>query len=146
MELNLSSEISANYLGNLVYSRSKKVVRTTVNVERLNHILVKINFTLDGKDYSFRAMLSEQQEGVLLIVQDRVDMEYILSGVSGFLHQKPNVHGGLLKKMDSFYFHIHIKYFNGEDFEIYFMGKEEQTFMSMEQHRKQSFLRTHAMN
>ena len=69
-------------------------------------------------------MVSEQNEGTLLLVQEKVADSYILSGVSGFLYKKPNVHGGFVNRLNSFYFHVMLEYFNGEQAELYFFGKE----------------------
>jgi hypothetical protein len=146
MEQNLASKLSGKYLGNMVYSASRKVVRTYVEVVRLNHIIVKVLFSLEGREFVFRAMLSEQEEGLLMIIQDRVTKDHILSGVSGFLYQKPNVHGGYIHKLNSFYFHIRVKGFEGDFTEVYFMGKEELEYQLLDQKRSQDILKVKSLS
>lgn len=141
MELNVASKVSGEYSGNLIYSKSSLVSRVEVAVQRLNDILVKVSFILKGQEYFFRAMISEQNEGHLMIIQDRVTDEYILSGVSGFLNNKPNIHGGLLSTLDSFYFHIAVKDFAGETSEFYFMGKERFAFNRLQNRRSADFFK-----
>lgn len=145
MEINLATQISRRYKGNLVYSSSRKVARVFVDVSRLNHILVKVSFELNGQKYTFRGMLSEQEEGQLMIIQDRVTEQYILTGVSGFVYMKPNIHGGYINKLGAFYFHINVKDFQNEESEIYFMGKETEAFDQLEQERAQAFLKANPL-
>lgn len=136
MEVNLASRLSGNYKGNLIYTSSRKVGHAEVLVERLNHIVVKVHFYLNGVHYSFRGVLSEQEEGLLMIVEDKVTYDYVLKGVNGFVYQKPNVHGGFIDNLDSFYFHIAIRYFSGPEHEVYFMGKTDDLFDKRELERK----------
>ena len=99
---------------------------TNVQVKKLNNLLVKVFFKVNDQEINFRAMVSEQKEGTLLLVQEKVAENYILSGVSGFLYKKPNIHGGYLDQLKSFYFHVVLDFFNGEQLELYFLGKEER--------------------
>lgn len=131
MESNIATHLSKQYYGNLAYTSSLKVGYAEVDVIPLNNILVKVKFAIGNQDYAFRAMLSEQEEGVLLIVEERVTQEYILSGLSGFLYKKPNVHGGLISKLNSFYFHVQVQHYDGDLIEVYFLGKEEGAFSQM---------------
>lgn len=124
MSRNISKRLSQVFIGSLVHSDNLNVRETTVSVTALNDLLVKISFDLDGEEVVFRAMLSEQKEGVLMLIQDRVTDDYILSGQSGFLYRKPNIHGGFLNMLNSFYFHLKIEYYRGVKREIYFLGKD----------------------
>ncbi len=124
MEKDLASVLSKTYQGDMVSSSDDQPAITDVQVKRLNNLLVKVIFKLEGREINFRAMVSEQNEGTLLLVQEKVAENFILSGVSGFLYKKPNVHGGYVNRLNSFYFHIMLDYFNGEQMELYFFGKE----------------------
>lgn len=124
MEKDVASILSKSYEGDLVSSRSENPDITNVRVKRLNNLLVKVFFSFNGVEIDFRAMVSQQNEGTLLLVQEKVANNYILSGISGFLYKKPNVHGGFVKRLNSFYFHVMLDYFNGEQAELYFFGKE----------------------
>ncbi len=126
MEKDLASALSKRYSGEIVTSKDKHSKAKLVEVKRLNNLLVKVLFELDGEETSFRAMLSEQREGTLMLVQEKVSDQYILSGVSGFLYMKPNVHGGYVNRLNGFYFHIMVDYFNGTHQEVYFYGKEDE--------------------
>lgn len=142
MEKDLAEELAAQYEGNLVFSLSRAIHKVKVDVERLNNLLVKVTFNLQGQEYMFRAMLSEQEEGTLMLIQDRVSRDYIITGMSGFMYQKPNVHGGFVKRLGSFYFHLTIDSFHGESKEVYFMGKESnEVNLRME---RRSFLQASA--
>ena len=123
MEANITSQLVRSYTGNLVLSNSKRIEQSKIYVEPLNKLLVKVSFEVEGEEFMFRAMLSEQEEGLLMIIQDRVTQDYIISGVSGFLHKKPNIHGGFLKHKNSFYFHINLEDYKNSNKEIFFMGK-----------------------
>jgi len=124
MEKDIAAILSKTYEGDLVSSYSEDPKITNIQVKRLNNLLVKVCFSYNGVDVDFRAMVSEQNEGTLLLVQEKVADSYILSGVSGFLYKKPNVHGGFVNRLNSFYFHVMLEYFNGEQAELYFFGKE----------------------
>ncbi|MEM9326480.1 MAG: hypothetical protein AAGA85_12525 [Bacteroidota bacterium] len=126
MEKDLASALSKRYSGEMVTSNQKDAQSTVVEVKRLNNLLVKVFFELDGQEMSFRAMLSEQREGILMLVQEKISDQNILSGVSGFLYLKPNVHGGYVHRLHGFYFHVMLDYFNGVSQEVYFYGKEEE--------------------
>ncbi len=127
MEKDVASLLSKAYHGDMVSSSDETPRITNVQVKRLNNLLVKVIFDLDGKETNFRAMVSEQNEGTLLLVQEKVSESFIISGVSGFLYKKPNVHGGYVERLNSFYFHIMLDYFNGEQVELYFFGKEDSS-------------------
>ncbi len=128
MEINTTSNIASCYVGNIVYNGSKNIINTKIEVSPLNNVLVKVSFMLNDTQYTFRAMLSEQEEGILMLIQDRTTKEYMLSGVSGFLSDKPNVHGGLIRKLNSFYFHISLSHYDSRNEEIYFLGKEAKDY------------------
>jgi hypothetical protein len=123
MEKSYSNQISENYSGSLVQTGKSKIYTKSIEIERLNDILVKIAVDMDFGKVVFRAMLSEQEEGILMHIQNRVTKDYILKGQSGFLYKKSNVHGGYLKNLDSFYFHVNLSFFNNVNKEIYFLGK-----------------------
>lgn len=135
MERNIATYLSSHYHGNMVYNTSHAEISAVVEVFRLNNILIKVKFEMEGSEYAFRAMLSEQDEGVLMMVEDRVTKGYIISGLSGFLYKKPNIHGGLISKLNSFYFHVQVQCYDGSTTEIYFLGKEEQDYAIMQQMR-----------
>ena len=122
-ELNLAIGIEGTYHGDIVSSDRKQVEECSISVKSLNKVLVKVDFTLGEEIYSFRGMLSDQEEGVLMIIQEKVSDDFIISGVSGFLYQKPNVHGGFINQLNSFYFHIILDRFDGKHQEIYYLGQ-----------------------
>lgn len=140
MEINITSGIASSYIGNIVYNGSKSIINTQVQIVPLNNILVKVRFTLRGNEYSFRAVLSEQEEGILMLIQDRTTKGYMLGGVSGFLPYKPNVHGGFISKLNSFYFHIKLSHYNSDDEEIYFLGKDQEEYDRIKDIRSKSLL------
>ena len=140
MEINITSNIASTYIGNIVYNGSRSIINTEIQIIPLNNILVKVSFKLNKKEYSFRAMLSEQEEGTLMLIQDRTTKDYMLTGVSGFLPNKPNVHGGLINKLNSFYFHISLSHYDSNAEEIYFLGKEEQEYERLKEVRSKSIL------
>ncbi len=125
MESNYAKYFSESYKGSLIHSGSDQTFDTEIKIERLNNILVKISFESDLGKLVFRAVVSEQKEGVLLFIQNRVTKDFILSGKSGFLYKKPNVHGGIIHKLDAFYFHLRLDNFNAPSKEIYFFGKKK---------------------
>ncbi len=120
----LAQKIEGTYNGDVVSSDSKQVIETAIEVKKLSEVLVKVDFSLAETDYSFRGMLTEQKEGTLMIVQEKVGDEFILSGVSGFIYKKPNVHGGFVNQLNSFFFHIILDTFSGGHKEVYFLGQK----------------------
>ncbi|WP_421871847.1 hypothetical protein [Marinoscillum sp.] len=140
MEINLTSSLSEWYVGNIVYNGSKSIINTEVAISALNNILIKVHFKLGERQYSFRAVLSEQEEGILMLIQDRTIKGYMLQGVSGFLHSKPNVHGGYITRLNALYFHIKLSHYDGVDEEIYFLGKNREEYERMKKIRSQSLL------
>lgn len=126
MPRNISKKLPQIFIGSLVNSDNLHVTESTVAVTSLNDLLVKISFYLDEEEVVFRAMLSEQKEGVLMLIKDRVTDKYILSGQSGFLYRKPNIHGGFINLLNSFYFHVKMEHYNGVKREIYFLGKDAE--------------------
>ncbi len=114
------------YLGNVVMSDSDVVLAESVGIERLNDLVVKVSFHLSSEKFVFRAVVKEQDEGALMLIQKRVTKEYILNGQTGFLYNNKSVHGGYLTDLDSFYFHLKIQFFDGKYREVYFLGKDEQ--------------------
>lgn len=127
MKLHLAAQLASTYQGHMVKSGSQQVMPLEIVVEHLTHLLIKVSFKIKGETFLFRAMLSEQKEGILMLIQNRVTSNYILSGQSGFLHKKPNVHGGWLPKIESFYFHVALNYFAEYSTEVYFIGKRSST-------------------
>lgn len=140
MESNITLKLSESYIGNLVYNGSRSIINTKVKVQKLNNILVKVQFELDETTYTFRAVLSEQNEGCLMIIQNRVEMNHMLKGVSGFIQDKPNIHGGLITRLNSFYFHIQVQNFNGHQEEVYFIGKNPEEYERLKLARSESLL------
>lgn len=128
MDKNLAAQLAYKYKGSLVHSGSNRVFNAEVGIDRLNDLLVKVSFALENQQVFFRAMLSKQGEDMLMLIQNRVTKNYILSGISGFLYEKPNAHGGLLSKLNSFYFHISLDHFTGYPQEIYFFGKRAEAY------------------
>lgn len=129
MEENLAAALSSTYKGNLVYSASRKIIHSAIEIAGLNNLLIKTRFELDGREFMFRAMLSHQDEGILMVIQNRITKNYILTGLSGFMHKKPNIHGGFIPKLNSLYFHVKINFFDGLQQEIFFIGKEEHELL-----------------
>lgn len=128
MENSLTKRISRVYWGNMVYAASREVISSQITVHRLNDLLVKVVFRVGESIYMFRGMLSEQDEGLLMTVQNRVMPDYILSGIEGFVPNKPNVHGGFMYQLSAFYFHVMIRQYDGTEVEVYFLGKPEGEF------------------
>lgn len=124
MTFNTSKQLSQTFIGSLVHSENTHVIETSVSIIPLNNLLVKVSFQLEEQEIMFRAMLSNQREGVLMLIQDRVTDKYILSGQSGFMYKKPNIHGGFVNQLNSFYFHLRIEYYRGKKVEVYFLGKD----------------------
>jgi hypothetical protein len=129
MEGHLSELLAYRYEGDLVTSEDQKV-HSVVTVEALTDKFVKVSFKIGNGNYSFRGILSEEEEGILMRVQDVVTEHSIISGVKGFLFQKPHIHGGYINKLRSFYFHIYIDFFYGSFQEFYFLGKRQQNTYS----------------
>lgn len=125
MKMNLASKVASKYMGTIVQSDSQRMEHLEIEVNPLNDLLIKVKFKLNGSDIMFRAVLSEQEEDLHILIQDRITSGYILSGLSGFLYDKAQVHGGFLSKLNSFYFHIFLEYFNGTGHEIYFLGEKD---------------------
>ncbi|WP_258103349.1 hypothetical protein [Marinoscillum sp. MHG1-6] len=122
----LSQFLCGKFEGKLIQSGSEEVLSTDILVESLNDLLVKVSFNLDGEKVVFRAMLTAKAENILMTVQQRVTRGYILDGKSGFLYGESNTHGGFLKEMDSFFFHVKMAFFDGENKEVYFLGKDQR--------------------
>lgn len=112
------------YRGSMVYSGTEEILEQNIRVEMLTDILVKVSFETEIGTVVFRALASDHDEGNLLYIQNRVTGEYILQGVSGFVYKKPNVHGGFVNNLNSFYFHLRMDFFNGTTHEYYFVGQE----------------------
>ncbi len=123
MNIDLGHKIEGTYIGDIVSSDEKKTHECTVQVKRLSELLIKVDFQLKDDKYSFRGMLTNHEEGILMIAQEKISDQYILGGVNGFLYKKPNVHGGFVNQLNSFYFHIILDRFNGEHQEVYFLGQ-----------------------
>lgn len=126
MKIDLASKIASKYMGSIVHSDSDRVEHSKIEVNPLNDLLIKVNFELNGSDIMFRAVLSEQEDDLHILIQDRITSGYILTGLSGFLYDKPEVHGGFLSQLNSFYFHIFLECFDGTGHEIYFLGEKEE--------------------
>jgi len=124
MEAKKSKLFAHTYHGSMVYSGTEEIIEQKIRVEMLTDILVKVSFETEIGTVVFRAIASNHQEGNLLFIQNRVTGEYILQGVSGFVYKKPNVHGGFVDKLDSFYFHLRMDFFSGTTREYYFVGQE----------------------
>ncbi|MFY0601854.1 MAG: hypothetical protein JXR03_19425 [Cyclobacteriaceae bacterium] len=124
MDSNYAALLSASFKGNLIESGGANIEETIVQIERLNNILIKVSFELDFGKIVFRALVSKHKEGLMLFVQNRIAGGHILSGQSGFLNEKPHVHGGYNEKLDSIYFNIKIASFSGSTRECYFIGEK----------------------
>ncbi len=142
MEINITSNLSELYVGNIVYNGAQRIINTEVTIVPLNNILIKVHFYLGENRYSFRAVLSDQEEGTLMLIQDRTTRGYMLSGVSGFLQNKPNIHGGFISKLNSFYFHIKLSHYDSQDEEIYFLGKTREEYNRLKKIRSNSLLKS----
>ncbi len=123
MEEDLALLISKKYQGDLVTSNNQDQTDFIVDVKRINSLIVLIQFKFDGKEVSFRAMLSRQKEGILFRVQEKILGDHMVKGVSGFLYGKPNIHGGYLDQLNGFYFHISRAFFDFKLEDMYFLGK-----------------------
>ncbi|WP_115866202.1 hypothetical protein [Marinoscillum furvescens] len=139
MEQSLTKRISRVYWGNMVCAASREVTSSQITVHRLNDLLVKVVFRMGDAIYMFRGMLTEQDEGLLMTVQNRVMPDYILSGIEGFVPNKSNVHGGFMFQLNAFYFHIMIRKFDGTEVEVYFLGKPEEEFRLQQEAKVRQF-------
>ena len=119
----MSEMLAGVYRGDLVASDRNDPIETTITVEALSDVLVRVIFEYQGKEISMRAILSEGDGDIHMIIQEKVTERYILNGVRGFLCQKPNVHGGYINELDGFYFHILFNHFSGPYQEYYFFGR-----------------------
>lgn len=123
MEEDLALLISKKYIGDLVTSDDQDQANFVVDVKRITSLIVLIQFKYEGQVISFRAMLSRQKEGILFRIQEKISEDHLLKGVSGFLYGKPTIHGGFLKQLNGFYFHLGQSFFNQEEKDMYFLGK-----------------------
>lgn len=123
MEKDLALPLCKKYIGDLAVSEEPNSHPSSITIKKLNKLLVKVIFNHDSEEYSFRAMLSDQKEGVLMNLQEKVVDDFIMTGLSGFLPLKPNVHGGFIHRLSGLYFHVKLDYFKGETREFYFFGK-----------------------
>jgi hypothetical protein len=119
----LSSKLATHFIGDLVVSYAKGHVEVPVQIRSLSDILIKVSFTYKDQLISMRAILSEESNDVHMVIQEKVTEQYILNGVSGFLCQKPNIHGGYIDQLKGMYFHILLNHFSGPYQEFYFFGK-----------------------
>lgn len=119
----LSERLAGIYRGDLVASDSRGFMQAVVVVETLSDLLVKISFEYADEVVEMRAILSEENGDIHLIIQEKVTDDFILNGVRGFLCQKPNVHGGYINELNGFYFHVLFNHFSGPYQEFYFFGK-----------------------
>ena len=142
MDIDLGQRIEGVYGGDIVSSDDKKTHHCSVYVKRLSPLLIKVDFRIKDNLYSFRGMLSDHEEGILMIAQEKISDEYILSGVSGFLYRRPNVHGGYVKQLNSFYFHVILDRFNGDHQEVYFLGQKSGEVQSDDESNKGKLLQS----
>ncbi|MEQ9202700.1 MAG: hypothetical protein RLO09_08930 [Cyclobacteriaceae bacterium] len=123
----MAEKIKGRYRGVLVSSRNEDLEELQVEINQLSNSLIKIIFQYQGIGVIFRALLNEQKEGLLMVVQERTTEGYILNGMDGFVYKKNNVHGGLLYNLNSFYFHLRLNTYDGAEQELYFLGKSFKT-------------------
>ena len=122
-EENLAAKIGSTYKGELVTSKSKSTQQIEVEVKRVNNLHVNIDFTYMGQNLSFKGYLIENDEGILMMVQEKIMNYYVLNGMSGFMYEKPNIHGGYIERLGGFYFHIQLSHFTRDYEEFYFFGQ-----------------------
>lgn len=118
--------LAKSYSGNVVMSDSDVVMAECVQIELLNDLVVKVSFNLDDDHFVFRAVVRNQNEGTLILIQKRVTKNYILIGQSGFLHGNKGVHGGYVYDLEAFYFHLSLQFFDGSHKEVYFLGTDKE--------------------
>lgn len=136
-----TARLARKYIGSMVVSTSDRVMPTEITIEPLTTCLAKVNFKYGSQEYFFRAMLSLHEQGLVMVIKDRVTESYMLSGIGGFVHDRPNVHGGLIESLNSFYFHVGLTLSGGMPAEIYFIGKPaslRENFQAMKRARFQS--------
>lgn len=131
MEKSQTSELAAVYEGNLIESGVNLIESLEVKIEGLNETLIKVSFYSDLGKIVFRALVSSQAQGAMIFIQKKICKDYILSGNSGFLMENSNIHGGFINKLNSFYFHIKLSCFNGQNRFCYFLG-ERKSIVSKE--------------
>lgn len=111
--------------GDIASSKFERIKKSNVTVTRLNDTLLKISFDFNRRSYSFRVFAEEATEGTLFRVQKMVGIDYIISGESGFMIEKPGIHGGFLSDLGGLFFHISVKFFTGDHMEVFFFGKQK---------------------
>jgi len=117
--------LSGIFSGELVKSSDNEIHFADVVIHKLNETLVKVNFTILDRNISFRAMFNENQEGQLILIQNKLTPDNQLKGVSGFIKKYPNYHGGFIKRLNSFFFHIEMNNYSGMPEQFYFFGQKE---------------------
>ena len=123
MVRNLARKLQGVYTGELARSSTVDPEPINITIKALSPELIKLEFALDENDFSFRGMVIEKQEDILLQASEKVTPFGVVKGVSGFLYQQPGIHGGFLDKLRSFYFHVSVNYFDNGEEELYFLGK-----------------------
>ncbi len=116
--------LSGNFHGELVCSEREPSIDLTVNITPLSKSVVRIGFQVEEMEFNFRGIVRSMTEGNLIYVKDLVTPQYILSGISGFLNQSNDFHGGFINQLDGFYFHVMVNYFTGKSREFYFFGRK----------------------
>lgn len=117
--------LSGLFSGELVKSSDSEVHFVDVNIHKLNENLVKVNFTILNQNISFRALVNENEEGQLILIQKKMTPDNQLNGIGGFIKKCPNYHGGFINRLNSFYFHIEMNNYSGVPVQYYFLGQRE---------------------
>ncbi len=119
MEFDLTSDLAGTYYGKFISTNA--TVKGTVLVVRKDDISIQISYVNATVAHIFDVQISDQQEGRLFSVPSQQLKDFFISGISGFINQKPNVHGGFINDLTSLYFHVRVLDKIGPR-EIFFMG------------------------
>jgi hypothetical protein len=123
--MNTREDISGIYNGELVSSVREDVQLGKIEVKVLHEHLCKVYLKNDDQELLIRGRVEKTEEGLLIIVNEKVTEDFIVNGLPGFVKTNPKYHGGYLHNLDGFFLNVKFKYFNGDLEEIYFFGRAE---------------------
>lgn len=123
MEDDLSTFLVGDYQGRTGNTSLDEAFNVQVSIRRINGLSVEISSQLEDRFVSFTAFISLQKEGVLINIADQMVDQFLIKGIGGSIQDKPNVHGGWVKKLNAFYFHIDVDDLKGLNKSYCFVGK-----------------------
>ncbi|MFT4833503.1 MAG: hypothetical protein ACI83W_002302 [Marinoscillum sp.] len=119
MELDLTTELAGTYRGKFISTSA--TVKGAVTVIRKDNLSIQVSYENAALAHAFEVQISDQKEGRLFRIPSQQLRDFVIAGISGFINQKPNVHGGFINDLSSLYFHVHVIDKSGSR-EIFFMG------------------------